>query len=185
MRLRAITHIHAPCNWLGLGMSNAYRPYPAPSRRFLRNDSPRLNIVSATRTRCAPTAPHNPPVVMTPETRGATRAKSRSVRDTMNTRASNAPSFTTGARWAPPGAWRPPELENPPVFHRETLWFAPAPPIDYIHFTSSKEPSHEHSEGTGKVPRSRRRVSIAAPSCWAETSAAHSTMRGGSTTKTP
>ena len=67
-----------------------------------------------------------------------------------------------------------------PAFHRETLWFATAPPIDYIHFTSSKESSHEHSEGIGKVLQSRCRVSIEAPICSAETSAAHSTMRGGS-----
>ena len=78
MRLRAITHNHAPCNWLGLGMSNAYRPCQAPSRRFLRNDSPRQHIRPARRIRCAQTATHNPPVVMTPETRGVTRAKSRS-----------------------------------------------------------------------------------------------------------
>ena len=141
---------------------------------------------------------------MTPETRGATRAKSRNVRDAMNARANHAPSFATGARWAPPGAWRPPGPENPPVFHRETLWFATAPPIAYIHFTSSKGSGHEHSEGTGKVPRSRHRASIGAPSLHQGAEPrlrcrsvgqrlrqhirrceAAPTIRGGSTTKTP
>ena len=191
MRLRAITHIHGPSNWLGLGMSNACRPCQAPSRRFLRNDAPRQRIHPATRTRRTLTATHKPPFVMTPETRGATRATSRSERDAMNTRASNAPHSPPAPGGHPPVRDARQNRRIRPCFTAKRYGLQRHHPLPIFTSPAARSPATSTPREPAKCskrgaePPSRRRPVGQRLRQHIRRYEATPTIRDGSTTKTP